>query len=93
MLLQLDFKLNVAASTSDNANGSSNSYWGEAYNTWMFGGRGIVNDLSVSWSNSSNIRVTSGANWTIMLSRNEVPHTGESANDTAGFYNQPYYPA
>jgi SdrD B-like domain/Bacterial Ig domain len=80
LLLQLDFRLNVAAATSDDANGAANHYWGQAYNSWQFGGRGIVTDLGVTWSSSSDIRVTTGFNWTILGSRYEVPHSGPPAN-------------
>lgn len=74
---------------SDTANSASDKYWGEAYNTWQFGGRGIVNDLGVTWAGASDLGVkTDGTGWKVLLGRYAVPHA--APNGTTALENDEY---
>lgn len=79
-LMEWDFRLDVAARTTDTANGASSLFWSEAMALWQFGGQGVVTDLGVTWSPSSNMSVTSWSTWGLQVSRYEVPYSGIAAN-------------
>jgi hypothetical protein len=86
VVLNMQFSLDVAASTADTSNGANNSYWGEQRAAWTFNGTGNIGAYDIFTNNFPWIgdgAFTNGAaSWSAIVGPAQEDRSGTIFNQT-----------